>query len=110
MPKLFSVPLIKSFLSFFVMPLIMIFMVSVNMFASANDEAVEVTIKFALDVAQAHAPGKVVAQEKVDELVSEEGLVDGSETLQPVYRIKILSPQGVMKTVLVHRKTGLVIE
>lgn len=110
MPKLFSVSVIRSFLSFSVLPLIMMLMMSFSMLAAANDGAAEITIKLALEVAQNHTPGKVVAQEKADELVSEEGAVEGSEALQPVYRIKILSLQGVMKTVLIHRKTGLVIE
>jgi uncharacterized membrane protein YkoI len=102
MPKLFSVSVFKSFLSVLVMLL--------SMATSANDTVTEITIKSALETAQAHTPGKVVAQEMADELVSEEGSLEGSETLQPVYRIKILSQQGVMKTLLVHRQTGRVIE
>jgi hypothetical protein len=70
----------------------------------------DVTINLALEAAQAHTAGKVVSQEKADVLFSEKGAVKASESLQPVYRIKILSKQGIMKTILVHRKTGLILE
>lgn len=72
--------------------------------ATAADE--EVAVNVVLKAAKAHTPGKVVAHEKADEQVGEEG----AKTLQPVYRVKILSEQGVMKTVLVLRQTGQVIE
>jgi hypothetical protein len=92
------------------MPFIMTLMMSLSLVASASDTAVEVTIKHALEAAQANTPGKVVAHEKADERVGSEGNAKDTKTLQPVYRIKILSLQGVMKTVRVHRQTGLVIE
>lgn len=79
-------------------------------FSSESIIDADVTINLALEAAQAHTAGKVVAQEKADELVREKGTAEGSESLQPVYRIKILSKQGIMKTLLVHRKTGLVLE
>lgn len=69
----------------------------------ASAWAAEVAIKKALETAQAHTPGKVVAHEKADVPVD-------SKTPQPVYRIKILNQQGVMKTLLIHRQTGLVIK
>jgi hypothetical protein len=106
MTKLISILAIKQlFISFTVL----FSMAAVLLFgpvslATAADE--EVAVNVVLTAAQAHTPGKVVAHEKADEQVGEEG----AKTLQPVYRVKILSEQGVMKTVLVLRQTGQVIE
>ena len=68
-----------------------------------------IPVSQALKTAQAHIPGKLVAHEEASELISypEKSSVKSS---QPVYRIKILSTQGIMKTILVHRKTGQVVE
>ena len=74
----------------------------------AVESNADVAINVALEAAHAHTPGKVVANEKADELVSMSP--EEPKTLQPVYRIKILSQQGVMKTVFVHRHTGQVLE
>lgn len=69
----------------------------------ANEAENEVAINIALETAQAHTPGKVITHEKAHVMATD-------NTQQPVYRIKILNDQGVMKTLLVNRKTGLVIE
>lgn len=76
---------------------------------SIKDSGNDIPIKLALETAQALAPGKVVAHEKVEELVSD-GTGKGVKTLQSVYRVKILNQQGVMKTLLIHRQTGLVVK
>ncbi len=74
------------------------------------NEPVDVAVNIALEAAKTHTPGKVVAHEKADEMVGNVISATEIKTLQPVYRIKILSPQGVMKTLLVHRQTGKVVE
>lgn len=94
MPKLTPILAIKQFMLFFALSL------GVMLPASAADE--EIAVNVALKTAQAHTPGKIVAHEKADEQVG--------ETIQPIYRVKILSKQGVMKTLFVHRQTGQVIE
>lgn len=76
---------------------------------SIEDSGNDIPIKLALETAQALAPGKVVAHEKVEELVSD-GSGEGNKTLQSVYRVKILNEQGIMKTLLIHRQTGLVVK
>lgn len=68
--------------------------------------AQEVVLSAALETAKAQVPGKIISHEKADEMVGEEG----AKAAQPVYRIKILSDQGVMKTLLVHRLTGKVVQ
>jgi len=68
--------------------------------------AQEVVLSAALEAAQVQVPGKVISHEKAEEMVGEEG----AKVSQPVYRIKILSDQGVMKTLLVHRTTGKVVQ
>ena len=60
--------------------------------------AKDVTVQQALKTAQENTPGKVVAHEKAD------------EKGEPVYRIKILSDKGVMKTLLVSISSGKVIK
>jgi hypothetical protein len=101
MIKLIPILAIKQFLLFIVMT----FTVSLGT-VFANASGAEVAINVVLETAQAHAPGKIVAHEKAEEQVGK----DGAKTLQPVYRVKVLSPQGVMKVLLIHRQTGLVIE
>jgi len=76
--------------------------VSFSSMSMANE--VDVAINVVLETAKSHTPGKVVAYEKAEEYLGEEG----AEILQPVYRVKILSEQGVMKTLFVHRQTGQV--
>lgn len=79
-------------------------------FSAVAAEA-DVAINVALKTAQTHTPGKVVAHELAEELVAEKGAGSGAEkTLQPVYRVKILNTQGVMKTLFVHRKSGAVVQ
>lgn len=68
--------------------------------------AQEVVLSAALETAKAQVPGKIISHEKAEEMVGEEG----AKASQPVYRIKILSDQGVMKTLLVHRQTGKVVQ
>ena len=68
--------------------------------------AQEVVLSTALEAAKVQVPGKVISHEKAEEMVGEEG----AKVSQPVYRIKILSDQGVMKTLLVHRTTGKVVQ
>ena len=105
MIKLISILAVKNlFMSFAVLFSMTIVLSFGPASLAAADE--EVAVNVVLKAAQAHSPGKVVAHEKADEQVGEEG----AKTLQPVYRVKILSEQGVMKTVLVLRQTGQVIE
>ena len=101
--------MIKLFSLFAIKPVLLILMVTWGAVLSAEATA-EVAINIALETAQIHTPGKVVAHEKADELISAASAGKGAKTLQPVYRIKILSQQGVMKTLLVHRLTGQVVE
>lgn len=101
--------MIKLFRLFAIKPVLLILMVTWGAALSAEATA-EVAINIALETAQIHTPGKVVAHEKADELLSATSTGKGVKTLQPVYRIKILSQQGVMKTLLVHRLTGQVVE
>ncbi|MGR6874360.1 PepSY domain-containing protein [Pseudomonas sp. HK3] len=98
MIKLMPTLAIKPFLLFCVMSL------GAVLTASAADA--EIAVNVALATAQAHTPGKVVAHEKADEQVGQ----NGAKTIEPVYRVKILSKQGVMKTLFVHRQTGKVVE
>ncbi len=104
MSKLISMFVIKQCLSVLAAGLLVFLMtLSVAMSANAADE---VALNLALEAARAQVPGKVVAHEKADERVG----IDGAKTLQPVYRVKIFSQQGVMKTVFVHRQSGQVVE
>lgn len=79
---------------------------SIHSHAAKADDGIMVSQ--ALQTAQEHTPGKVVAHEEVHELIHYPDPSSEKNT-QPVYRIKILSTQGVMKTILVHRKTGKVV-
>lgn len=72
-------------------------------FVQASDD---IALDVALEAAQAQVPGKVVGHDKANESVGKKG----AKTLQPVYRVKIFSQQGVMKTVFVHRQTGKVVK
>lgn len=87
--------------------ILFIFMaLSVHLHAAKADEGI--MLSQALKTAQEHTPGKVVAHEEVNELIHYPEQTS-EKNAQPVYRIKILSTQGVMKTILVHRKTGKVV-
>jgi len=101
--SLFMIKLLRLFI---IKPTLLTLLLTWGASLSANEGALEVAINVAIEMAQTHTPGKVVTHEKADELVGEKG----AETLQPVYRVKILSQKGVMKTLLVHRLTGQVIE
>lgn len=105
-----SLFMIKLFRLFAIKLGLLILIVTWRAALSANEAAAEVAINIALETAQIHTPGKVVAHEKADELLGTADAGKGAKTLQPVYRIKILSQQGVMKILLVHRLTGQVIE
>ncbi len=74
----------------------------------AAEPSEEVKVSQALKTAQEHTPGKIVAHEGVSQLIHYPEQSSEKST-QPVYRIKILSTEGVMKTILVHRKTGKVV-
>ncbi|MEH6448053.1 MAG: hypothetical protein V7765_05245 [Oleispira sp.] len=106
MTKLINTSVLKPILVFLMMTLGM----ALSATGQASELVNEIAVNLALETAQVHTPGKVVAHEKADERVSDDGTAKSSKTLQPVYRIKILSQQGVMKTLLVHRQTGLVVE
>lgn len=106
MTKLINASVLKPILVFLMMTLGMA--LSTN--GQASESVNEIAVNLALETAQIHTPGKVVAHEKAEEQISEDGAADSNKTLQPVYRIKILSQEGVMKTLLVHRQTGLVVE
>ena len=94
---------------FSIQPMLLLLMLMLGSVLSASEPS-EVAINVALEAAQAHTPGKVVAHEKADERFASPQTGGAAHTLQPVYRIKILSQQGVMKTLLVHRQSGQVIE
>lgn len=92
-------------------PLVMVttlvmFWSSVSVADDTSQKNAEIAVNVALETARKHVPGKVIAHEMADETVGEKG----AETLQPVYKVKILSTQGVMKTLLVHRKSGEVVQ